>query len=85
MANAILIRRGAGFIGSHLVAESLVAERRVCVLDNLTESQPRSPAASGHLSAQVDLVRGAVRDREAVKAAPHGVDQVEWRVGGGGT
>ncbi len=76
MAKTILITGGAGFIGSHLADELLVAGHRVRVLDNLSAQVHHTGAAPRHLSPHVELIRGDVRDREAVKAALQGVDQV---------
>jgi dTDP-L-rhamnose 4-epimerase len=76
MAKTILITGGAGFIGSHLADELLAAGHGVRVLDNLSAQVHRTSAALRHLSPHVELIRGDVRDREAVRVALQGVDQV---------
>jgi dTDP-L-rhamnose 4-epimerase len=70
MRKCILITGGAGFIGSHLCDELLAQNYKVRVLDNL------SPQVHGHatmppayLSADVEFIRGDVRDAKAVLAA----------------
>jgi dTDP-L-rhamnose 4-epimerase len=73
----VLITGGAGFIGSHL-ADALLAQRlRVRVLDSLVPQvhgpDRRRPA---HLSNDVELIVGDVRDREAVTRAMRDVDAV---------
>ncbi len=77
MSNQILITGGAGFIGSHLADALLARGHRVRVLDNL------SPQVHGHvterpdyLDPDVELVRGDVRDPEALRRALQGVDVV---------
>jgi dTDP-L-rhamnose 4-epimerase len=73
----ILITGGAGFIGSHL-ADSLLADgHRVRALDNLT---PQVHGSTGdrprYLNRDVELIRGDVRDAEAVRRALDHVDAV---------
>jgi UDP-glucose 4-epimerase len=68
-----LITGGAGFIGSHL-AETLSARgHSVRVLDNFQTGRRRNLAA---LRGRVEIVRGDVRDRRAVRAAVQGADYV---------
>lgn len=77
MKGRVLITGGAGFIGSHLADELLEAGWAVRALDNLSE-QVHGPDAGrpDYLSPDVELVRGDVRDPEAVATALHGADAV---------
>jgi dTDP-L-rhamnose 4-epimerase len=74
---SVLITGGAGFVGSHLADELLLHGYRVRVLDNL---DPQVHGAEGewpeYLDQDVELVRGDVRDPEAVRRALRGVDAV---------
>ncbi|HET6433085.1 SDR family NAD(P)-dependent oxidoreductase [Dyella sp.] len=77
MSQVILITGGAGFIGSHLADQLLAEGHHVRVLDNL------SPQVHGikqqrpdYLSSSVELMRGDVRDPDAVQRALEGVDGV---------
>jgi len=73
----VLITGGAGFVGSHLADELLLHGYRVRVLDNL---DPQVHGAEGewpeYLDQEVELLRGDVRDAEAVRNALRGVDAV---------
>ncbi len=60
-----LVTGGAGFIGSHLVDALLRDGHDVRVLDSL-DSQVHD-GVPGYLSPDAELVRGDVRDREAVR------------------
>jgi dTDP-L-rhamnose 4-epimerase len=73
----ILITGGAGFIGSHLADDMLHRGHRVRALDNLSP-QVHGPAADrpAYLHPDVELVRGDVRDTQAVASALAGVDAV---------
>lgn len=77
MTKRALITGGAGFIGSHLADELLASGIRVRVLDSLEPqvhgAQRRPP---DYLHADVELVVGDVRDREAVRRALDGCDVV---------
>ena len=81
MSETVLVTGGAGFIGSHLADELLRRGYAVRALDALTE-QVHGPDADApgfrpdYLDAEVELVRGDVRDRAAVRAALDGVDRV---------
>src|SRR4051794_28939355 len=65
MADLILVTGGAGFIGSHLVARLLADGARVRVLE-----LPTAPVS--HLPSEIELVRGDIRDRDAVTRAVQG-------------
>jgi len=71
-----LVTGGAGFIGRHLVQELLGAGYRVRVLDNLLEQVHGPQASLGHLSSDVEVIPGDIRDPEAVARALQGVDGV---------
>jgi dTDP-L-rhamnose 4-epimerase len=77
MSKIILITGGAGFIGSHLADQLLAQGHHVRVLDNLSPQvhggQHERP---GYLSSSVELIRGDVRDADAVRRALHQVDGV---------
>jgi dTDP-L-rhamnose 4-epimerase len=73
----ILITGGAGFIGSHLADDLLARGHHVRALDNL------SPQVHGadrerpqYLHHGVELVRGDIRDADAVRRALAGIDAV---------
>ncbi len=68
-----LVTGGAGFIGSNIVDELLKRGARVRVLDNFSTGREENVAEFG---ARVDLIRGDVRDEEAVDGAVKGVDYV---------
>ena len=73
----VLITGGAGFIGSHLADELLDHGYEVTVLDNLSE-QVHGPACDRpqYLHPDVQLIKGDVRDPQAVEDALQGVDAV---------
>ena len=77
MAGSVLITGGAGFIGSHLADELLRHGYRVRVLDSLVP-QVHGPDAirPRYLDPEVELIKGDVRDAEAVKKALAGTDAV---------
>jgi dTDP-L-rhamnose 4-epimerase len=73
----ILITGGAGFIGSHLADELLRHGHRVRALDSLSEQVHGAGVdRPSYLAADVELVRGDVRDASAVRRALHGIDAV---------
>ncbi|MFC7114625.1 NAD-dependent epimerase/dehydratase family protein [Natronoarchaeum sp. GCM10025703] len=65
----ILVTGGAGFIGSHL-ANALVAENDVRVLDNLTTGD------RAHVPDSATFIEGDIRDDEALARATDGVDVI---------
>jgi dTDP-L-rhamnose 4-epimerase len=73
----ILITGGAGFIGSHLADELLKHRCSVRVLDNLS-TQVHGPGGKrpDYLNPDVELVRGDIRDPEAVRRSLKGIDAV---------
>jgi dTDP-L-rhamnose 4-epimerase len=73
----ILITGGAGFVGSHLADELLEYGYRVRVLDNLAPQVHGADCERpAYLNAEVDLMRGDVRDGQAVRESLQGVDAV---------
>ena len=73
----VLITGGAGFVGSHLADELLEQGYQVRVLDNLDpQVHGDSISRPSYLNADVELMRGDVRDRAAVNRALRGVDAV---------
>lgn len=77
MQKKLLITGGAGFIGSHLCDTFLEKGHSVRILDNLSE-QVHGPDCSrpSYLHSDVELIKGDVRNKSAVKKALHGIDQV---------
>ena len=67
----ILVTGGAGFIGSHLVAELAAAGTPVRVLDDL--STGRRENLAGVAGASVELVEGSITDLATVERACQGV------------
>jgi dTDP-L-rhamnose 4-epimerase len=72
----VLITGGAGFIGSHLADELLRHDRRVRVLDSLVDQVHAAAERPDYLAPEVELVRGDVRDSDALGKALEGVDTV---------
>jgi nucleoside-diphosphate-sugar epimerase len=68
-----LVTGGAGFIGSHIVQELLRGKHRIRVIDNFSTGKRENLA---DFLDRIDLVRGDIRDSEAVKEAVKGVDYV---------
>jgi dTDP-L-rhamnose 4-epimerase len=72
----ILITGGAGFIGSHLADDLLARGHHVRALDNLAPQVHGDHDRPDYLHHDVELVRGDVRDAEAVRRALDGIDAV---------
>ncbi|HET9612126.1 MAG TPA: NAD-dependent epimerase/dehydratase family protein, partial [Acidimicrobiales bacterium] len=72
MTARILVTGGAGFVGSHVVDLLVAAGHEVVVLDSLAAHDRPPP----WLHADVDLVRGDVRDPAAWRRAVRGVDAI---------
>jgi dTDP-L-rhamnose 4-epimerase len=72
-AKKILITGGAGFVGSHLADALLAAGNEVRVFDNLS-SQVHGDGVPDYLSPDIELIRGDMRDADAVRLA---IDDVE--------
>ena len=75
MRRRILVTGGAGFVGSHTVDALLREGHEVRVFDNLDEQVHRRRVPD-YLSREVELVRGDVRDLDALRKAVAGVDVV---------
>src|SRR3989338_1719026 len=71
--NKILVTGGAGFVGLHMVDESLRRGLKVRVLDNFMTSLPRNLTP---YRGKIALVKGDIRDEKAVHRAVAGVDAV---------
>ena len=68
----VLVTGGAGFIGSHLVDGLLQKGYQVCVLDNFsTGKEENLPNLS-----DIELIKGDIRDEQAIKKAVRGADFV---------
>lgn len=73
----VLITGGAGFVGSHLADRLLETGHRVRVLDSFdpqVHGEAREPANPLH--ADVEVVRGDIRDGELVRESLDGVEAV---------
>jgi UDP-glucose 4-epimerase len=68
-----LVTGGAGFIGSHIVAELARRGERVRVLDDFSTGKETNLAP---VSQAIELVRGDLRDLDTVRRAVSGVDYV---------
>jgi nucleoside-diphosphate-sugar epimerase len=68
-----LVTGGAGFIGSNIVDELLRRGQRVRVLDNFSTGREENVA---EFESRVELIRGDVRDEDAVDRAVQGADYV---------
>ena len=76
MANTVLITGGAGFIGCHVAQRLLRHGDQVRVLDLLIEQVHGGATRAPGLSADVEFIRGDVRDADRLKTALRGVDKV---------
>jgi len=68
-----LVTGGAGFIGSHIVAELVRRSHKVIVLDDLSSGKEVNLAS---VRTQIDFRRGSITDLTAVQNACKGVDYV---------
>jgi dTDP-L-rhamnose 4-epimerase len=75
MSKKILVTGGAGFVGSHTVDALLREGHSVRVFDNLAD-QVHHGTVPGYLSSEAELVRGDVRDLDALRAVISDVDVV---------
>jgi len=72
-----LVTGGAGFIGSHIVDELARRGERVRVLDNFSSGHRENlEPALRNPGADVEVIEGDIRDREAVRQAVNGADYV---------
>src|SRR3954466_4313646 len=77
MSNHVLITGGAGFIGSHLADALLARGHKVRALDNLSpQVHGENSGRPMYLHEELELVRGDVRDPDAVRRALKGIDVV---------
>ena len=76
MAQTILITGGAGFIGRRLSRMLLERGDRVRVLDSFIDQVHGGRATDGFPDGEIELIRGDVRDEDAVSRALEGVDKV---------
>ena len=72
----VLITGGAGFIGRFVASELLRRGNRVRVLDSLIEQVHGVTDGAAMLNPEAELIRGDVRDGDAVSRALDGVDSV---------
>jgi UDP-N-acetylglucosamine/UDP-N-acetyl-alpha-D-glucosaminouronate 4-epimerase len=76
MRGLFLVTGGAGFIGSHLTARLLAEGGGVRVLDNFSTGSPDNLASAGAQGADLEIIRGDVRDLEAVERAARGATAI---------
>jgi dTDP-L-rhamnose 4-epimerase len=76
VAKNVLITGGAGFIGSHVADQLLVAGYRVRALDDLSPQVHGDTHRPEYLDPDVELIVGDVRDAAAVRRALRGIDLV---------
>ena len=62
MPGSVLVTGGAGFIGSHIVADLLRAGYRVTVFDNFSSGLRENLAA---FDGEVEIVEGDILDADA--------------------
>jgi dTDP-L-rhamnose 4-epimerase len=75
MSRRVLVTGGAGFVGSHTVDELLRRGHEVRIFDSL-EEQVHGGGVPEYLNRGAELVRGDVRDLDALRKAVAGVDVV---------
>ncbi len=72
----ILVTGGAGFIGSYIVDELVRVGHDVRIFDNLTEQVHADKKQPDYLNPDAELVRGDVRNRDALMRALDGIEAV---------
>jgi dTDP-L-rhamnose 4-epimerase len=75
MSRRVLVTGGAGFVGSHTVDALLRQGHQVRVFDNLDEQVHRG-GPPAYLAPEAELLRGDVRDADALRRALADVDVV---------
>jgi nucleoside-diphosphate-sugar epimerase len=68
-----LVTGGAGFVGSHLVAQLIAKGCKVRVLDNLSTGKIENILPHQH---DIQFIKGDIRDLNVVKAACEGIEVV---------
>ena len=76
MTTTFLVTGGAGFIGSHVAARLLAEGARVRVLDNFSTGSPANLPAPGAHGANLEIIRGDIRDLAALERAAAGVGAI---------
>ena len=76
VSETVLITGGAGFIGCHLTRALLRRGHKVRVLDSLIEQVHGAEQVPRLLDPDAELIRGDVRDADALTRALAGVDSV---------
>jgi dTDP-L-rhamnose 4-epimerase len=76
VSETVLITGGAGFIGRFVTEELLRRGNKVRVLDALISQVHGDVDGSKMLNPEAELIRGDVRDKDAVAGALKGVDSV---------
>jgi UDP-glucose 4-epimerase len=75
-AEHYLVTGGAGFIGSHLALALAAAGHHVRVFDDFSSGRMEHLAGADGLPGVVEIVRGDLRDAEAVRAAAEGAEVI---------
>ena len=75
MRKRVLITGGAGFVGSHMADALLRQGHTVRIFDNLTP-QVHLDGWPDYLTGDLELLRGDMRDPDAVRLAVTGVDMI---------
>ncbi len=75
MGKRILVTGGAGFVGSHTVDALVRAGHKVRVFDSL-DSQVHPNGLPTYLRADVEVMRGDMRDERAVRRALRGIEVI---------
>ncbi|MEA2779906.1 MAG: dTDP-L-rhamnose 4-epimerase [Rhodospirillaceae bacterium] len=72
----VLLTGGAGFIGCHVARALLERGYTVRVLDNLLEQVHRAETRRNPVLRDVELIKGDIRDLDAVASVLQGVDKI---------